>query len=465
MGASVTSLGRKKNLSSLIYYVSSPAKKEKCVAVTGINCHDETEKALIQMNRTRTKMNQSKDTTQAYHVVHSFDKQTSKELTHEEMHTIAVQFAEKSFPNCQVLVASHNDQEHFHSHLVINNIDLETGKRIRIDPKDLERMRNINDETLLENDLKPIDNSYFENLNKRKNIYSNEPSRLRMNQVNHQEVVQEAIESALNDSKVHTFESLADELAKNHHIEVYRYSKNSNKLGYVLYKEDSNFYDNREEFILLGRNKETRKEKESYIERTFSARKLGTDYSFEQIENRLRENLNQFHYDNIFNSDVSNKQVLALGSGVNFETGELDIPFVEISCSVKGQFKHPIGEDLSFSYSDFLSVVDKHFDSTIYQEDDNEYEIKLHTHVDPLTLKSKKYQKVNVNKSDEKQMYHPEKGFIQSPHTPSAKELHHQISRIVNDDLKMHRAKKDYEFTQRVIDNQQQRQQGFEMDY
>ena len=111
MGASVTSLGRKKNLSSLIYYASSPAKKEKCVAVTGINCHDETETALIQMDRTRTKMNQSKDRTQAYHVVHSFDKQTSKELTVEEMHTIAVQFAEKSFPNCQVLVASHNDKE------------------------------------------------------------------------------------------------------------------------------------------------------------------------------------------------------------------------------------------------------------------------------------------------------------------------------------------------------------------
>lgn len=124
-----------------------------------------------------------------------------------------------------------------------------------------------------------------------------------------------------------------------------------------------------------------------------------------------------------------------------------------------------MGGDLNFSYSDFLSVVDKHFDSIIYQEDDNEYEIKLHTHVDPLTLKSKKYQKLNVKKSDEKQIYHSEKGFIQSPHTPSAKELHHQISRIVNDDLKMHRAKKDYEFTQRAIDNQQQRQQGFEMDY
>lgn len=55
------------------------------------------------------------------------------------------------------------------------------------------------------------------------------------------------------------------------------------------------------------------------MERTFSARKLGINYFLEQIENRLRENLNQFHYDNIFSSDVNNKQALALGSGVNFE--------------------------------------------------------------------------------------------------------------------------------------------------
>ena len=183
---------------------------------------------------------------------------------------------------------------------MINNIDLETGKRIRIDPKDLERMRNINDETLLENDLQPIDNAYYEKLNKRKNIYSNDPSRLRTNQVNHQEVVQDAIETTLNDARIHNFEVFADELAKEHHIEVYRYSKNSNKLGYVLYKEDSNFYDNREEFILLGKNKKSRKEKEQYIERTFSARKLVTDYSFEEIEKRVRDNLSQFHHDNIF---------------------------------------------------------------------------------------------------------------------------------------------------------------------
>ena len=35
----------------------------------------------------------------------------------------------------------------------------------------------------------------------------------------------------------------------------------------------------------------------------------------------------------------------------------------------------------------------------------------------------------------------------------------------MNDDVKMYRAKKDYEFTQQIIENQQKRQQNFEMEF
>ncbi|HGF7523699.1 TPA: relaxase/mobilization nuclease domain-containing protein, partial [Enterococcus faecium] len=274
MGASVTSLGRKKNLSSLLQYAANPSKKEKCVAVTGINCNDELEKAYLMMNRTRTKMNRSKDVTQAYHVIHSFDKEISKELSEEQMHKIAVEFAEKAFPHCQIIVASHNDKEHFHSHLVINNIDTETGKRIRIDPKDLENMREINDTILKNHELEPIDNEYYDSLFRRNNIYVNDPSKLKKGQVNYQQVIQNAIDEVLRDKTVTSFEKFSDTLAKNHDIEVYKFSKNSNKLGYVLYKKEANFYENREKFIALGKDKVSRKIREPYVEKTFSAKKI-----------------------------------------------------------------------------------------------------------------------------------------------------------------------------------------------
>ena len=54
MGATITSKGRKKNLSSLLQYAANPSKKEKCVAVSGINCSDNSEEALQEMNLVRT---------------------------------------------------------------------------------------------------------------------------------------------------------------------------------------------------------------------------------------------------------------------------------------------------------------------------------------------------------------------------------------------------------------------------
>lgn len=298
MGATITSKGRKKNLSSLLQYAANPSKKEKCVAVSGINCSDDSEEALQEMNLVRTKMNKSKDIAQAFHVIHSFDKSTSKELSIDKMHEIAVEFAEKAFPNSQIIVASHNDKDHFHSHLVINNINMETCKRLRIDPKDLELMRKINDQVLNEHGLESVNNEYYENLEKRTNLYSNDPSKMKYGKINYQEFVQNAIEATLEKCEVNSFEDFSDHLAKEYNIEVYQFSKTNNKLGYVLYKQGVNFYERRGELITLGRDKQSRKEKSQYVERTFSARKLGKRYSFESVSEQLEKNLEESHIKN-----------------------------------------------------------------------------------------------------------------------------------------------------------------------
>lgn len=50
-------------------------------------------------------------------------------------------------------------------------------------------------------------------------------------------------------------------------------------------------------------------------------------------------------------------------------------------------------------------------------------------------------------------------------HIPNAQSLHHQISKAINDDVKMYRARKDYEFVQHKIEMEQQKRQEFEMDF
>lgn len=463
MGATITSKGRKKNLSSLLQYAANPSKKEKCVAVSGINCSDDSEEALQEMNLVRTKMNKSKDIAQAFHVIHSFDKSTSKELSIDKMHEIAVEFAEKAFPNSQIIVASHNDKDHFHSHLVINNINMETCKRLRIDPKDLELMRKINDQVLNEHGLESVNNEYYENLEKRTNLYSNDPSKMKYGKINYQEFVQNAIEATLEKCEVNSFEDFSDHLAKEYNIEVYQFSKTNNKLGYVLYKQGVNFYERRGELITLGRDKQSRKEKSQYVERTFSARKLGKRYSFESVSEQLEKNLEESHIKNFFN--MEREQVMSLISGVNYKTGELNVPFVELDSIAQKQFSDREGDEKFIKYDDFLREVDKHFVNTMSLEDDQEYTIKLHTGVNPQTLRSAKSKTISIKKTDQKELFLPAKGFENCSHTPSAKQIHYQISRIMNDDVKMYRAKKDYEFTQQMIENQQKRQQNFEMEF
>lgn len=463
MGATITSKGRKKNLSSLVQYAANPSKKEKCVAVSGINCSDDSEEALEEMNLVRTKMNKSKDIAQAWHVIHSFDKSISKELSIEKMHEISIEFAEKAFPNSQIIVASHNDKDHFHSHLVINNIDMETCKRLRIDPKDLERLRKINDEVLIKNGLEPVDNEYYENLEKRTNLYSNDPSKLKSRKINYQEFVQNAIEATLENREVNSFEHFSNHLAKEYNIEVYQFSKTNNKLGYVLYKDGVNFYERRDELIDLGKDKQSRKEKSQYVERTFSARKLGKRYSFESIHERLENNLEKTHQNNFVELDT--EQIMALASGVDYKTGELNVPFVELDSIAQKQFSNHDGDKKFIKYDEFLREVDKHFTTTMSLEDDQEYTIQLHTDVNPRSLRSSKSKTISVKKTDQKELFLPAEGFKNCSHTPSAKQIHYQISRIINDDVKMYRAKKDYEFTQQMIENQQRRQRDFEMDF
>lgn len=151
-------------------------------------------------------------------------------------------------------------------------------------------MRKINDRVLEENGMKPIDNDYYSNLSQRKNMYSRNSKRLKNGEKNQQLTIQEAIYDVLNNKKIITFDSFTDKLARDYNIEVYRHSKNSKKLGYNLYKDEIDFYSNKDFYIELGKNKESRKEKSQYILRNFSGRKLGKDFSFEGIERRLLQN-------------------------------------------------------------------------------------------------------------------------------------------------------------------------------
>lgn len=79
-------------------------------------------------------------------------------MTSAEAHQIALELAERFFPGYEILVATHVDAEHSHSHshFVINSVHPDTGKKLHFTPKTLEQMRAVSDQLCLEHGLSPL---------------------------------------------------------------------------------------------------------------------------------------------------------------------------------------------------------------------------------------------------------------------------------------------------------------------
>ena len=79
-----------------------------------------------------------------YHYVQSFapDESVTGELAHE----IAKEFAMRAWPESEVLIATHIDREHIHSHFIVNSVCFDSGRMLRQGPGTLARLRSISDE-------------------------------------------------------------------------------------------------------------------------------------------------------------------------------------------------------------------------------------------------------------------------------------------------------------------------------
>lgn len=78
-----------------------------------------------------------------YHYVQSFSP--DENITPQEVHTVAREFAERAWPGHEILVATHCDADHLHSHFVINSVGFQNGKKLRQNPNTLKELRTLND--------------------------------------------------------------------------------------------------------------------------------------------------------------------------------------------------------------------------------------------------------------------------------------------------------------------------------
>lgn len=77
-----------------------------------------------------------------YHMVQSFPKGAA--IDPRQAHEAARRLAEY-FDGCEVLVCTHVDREHIHSHCVINSVNFETGKKLHMAKEQIQELMRRND--------------------------------------------------------------------------------------------------------------------------------------------------------------------------------------------------------------------------------------------------------------------------------------------------------------------------------
>ena len=108
--------------------------------ISGIGCQPET--AFDEF--LSTKLLHHKDGgVMFYHMVQSFPK--GADIDPRTAHEAARRLA-GYFEGCEVLVCTHVDREHIHSHCIINSVNFETGKKIHMADEQIQELRVRNDQ-------------------------------------------------------------------------------------------------------------------------------------------------------------------------------------------------------------------------------------------------------------------------------------------------------------------------------
>ena len=123
--------------------------------VSGINCNPMFAKDEFLATKDLYK---KRDGVMFYHYIQSFAADDN--LTPEEAHEIGLEFAEKSWPGFEVVVATHTDTHRIHNHFVLNSVNAETGYKYRTNRTHLETtLWKISDEICLAHGLSIIEPS------------------------------------------------------------------------------------------------------------------------------------------------------------------------------------------------------------------------------------------------------------------------------------------------------------------
>ena len=131
-----------------IRYVERGDKTQDRAFVSGQNCTPQ----LAEQEFLATRQAHHKDGGRwFYHYTQSFSPQEN--VTPGQAHEVAKEFAVRAWPESEVVIATHVDAAHIHSHFIVNAVCFETGKMLRQHPDTLQKLRAISDELCMAHGL------------------------------------------------------------------------------------------------------------------------------------------------------------------------------------------------------------------------------------------------------------------------------------------------------------------------
>lgn len=160
--AIIKAVHSKASITTAIRYIERPCKT-KTALMTGISCSPDSAGAEMAV----TQKIWSKSGGRSYdHYVQSFAPE--EHVSPEEAHSIAVEWAQKEFPGFEVVVATHTDTKHLHSHILVNAVSYLDGHKIHTSRHWLEEAKRVSDEICIRHGLTITKKGYdFEGFQKR----------------------------------------------------------------------------------------------------------------------------------------------------------------------------------------------------------------------------------------------------------------------------------------------------------
>ena len=140
--AVIKAISSKSSVNSAIDYVSNDEKTENKL-LSGYNLTS-ADTAKDEMQATKEIWGKTGGRTYK-HFVQSFAP--DERITPEQAHEIAIQFAEQCplFKGFEVLIATHKDREHIHTHFIVNSVNFEDGHKFQMKSTELQDMKDLSD--------------------------------------------------------------------------------------------------------------------------------------------------------------------------------------------------------------------------------------------------------------------------------------------------------------------------------